>query len=51
MAQIAVRRGLPLAPVASLIPRDSEHVRDLCHLTADGNRILGEAVAEAGSAR
>ena len=53
LAEIAVRRGLPLAPVASLIPRDSEHFLDLCHLTADGNRLLGEAVADAvaGSAQ
>jgi len=47
IAEIAARRGLPLAPVASLIPRDSEHFLDLCHLTAEGNRILGEAVADA----
>ncbi len=47
MSQIAARRGLALAPVASLIPPDSEHFLDLCHLTADGNRILGEAVADA----
>lgn len=53
MAEIAARRGLQLAPVASLMPRDSEHFLDLCHLTADGNRILGEAVADAvaGSAQ
>ncbi|PWB74604.1 MAG: hypothetical protein C3F15_07600 [Holophagae bacterium] len=47
IAEIASRRGLPLAPVASLIPRDSRHFLDLCHLTAEGNRILGEAVADA----
>jgi hypothetical protein len=47
LAEIAAQRSLPLAPVASLIPRDSEHFLDLCHLTADGNRILGEGVADA----
>jgi hypothetical protein len=47
IADIASRRGLPLAPVAALIPRDSGHFLDLCHFTAEGNRILGEAVADA----
>jgi len=47
MAGIAARHGLPVAPVASRIPRDSQHFLDLCHLTAEGNRLLGEAVADA----
>jgi hypothetical protein len=47
LAAIAARHELPLAPVAELIPRDGAHFLDLCHLTAEGNRILGEAVADA----
>jgi hypothetical protein len=43
---IARERDLPLAPVDALLAHDSAHFVDMCHLTAEGNRLLGRAMGE-----
>jgi lysophospholipase L1-like esterase len=43
---LANKYHLPLAPVASNIPKDSKHFLDLCHLTEDGYKILVNTLIE-----
>jgi hypothetical protein len=47
MLELAAARGVPLAPVADRIPRDSDHFLDMCHLSFAANQILGATVADA----
>ncbi len=47
---LAARFGLPLARPDLAIPRDPAHFVDICHLTPEGNDLLGAAIAGAVSA-
>ncbi len=46
MKELAATHALPLAPAADVIPKDGKHFGDICHLTTQGNRLLGETIAE-----
>ncbi len=45
--RLAARFGLPLARPGETLPRDSAHFGDICHLTVEGNDLLGAVIAEA----
>lgn len=47
LAGLARQHGWPVAPVSEVIPRTSAYFNDLCHLTAAGNEVLAETIAQA----
>jgi hypothetical protein len=43
----ANREGIVLAEFSEIVPKDSKHFSDICHLTEDGYSVLASQMSEA----